>query len=134
QRVPVAVVLGGDPALTYAATAPLPDGVDELLLAGFLRRRAVELVPCKTQPIEVPADADFVLEGYVDPTEPLIDEGPFGDHTGFYTLVDKFPRFHVTALTHRRDAVYRSTIVGPPPMEGAWPGRAPDRLLLPLLR
>ncbi|HEY2748727.1 MAG TPA: menaquinone biosynthesis decarboxylase [Polyangia bacterium] len=134
QRVPVAVVLGGDPALTYAATAPLPDGVDELMLAGFLRRRAVELVPCKTQPIEVPADADFVLEGYVDPTEPLVDEGPFGDHTGYYTPRDKYPAFHVTALTRRKDAIYPATVVGRPPMEDAWLGKATERLFLPLLR
>lgn len=134
QRVPVAVVLGGDPALTYAATAPLPDGVDELLLAGFLRRRAVELVPCKTQPIEVPADADFVLEGYVDPTEPMIDEGPFGDHTGYYTPRDQYPAFHVTAVTRRRDPIYPATVVGRPPMEDAWLGKATERLFLPLLR
>jgi len=134
QKVPVAVVLGGDPALTYAATAPLPDGVDELMLAGFLRRRAVELVPCKTQPLEVPADADFVLEGYVDPTEPLVDEGPFGDHTGFYTPRDKYPAFHVTAVTRRKDAIYPATVVGRPPMEDAWLGKATERLFLPLLR
>jgi 4-hydroxy-3-polyprenylbenzoate decarboxylase len=134
ERVPVAVVLGGDPALTYAATAPLPDGVDELMLAGFLRRRAVETVPCKTQPLEVPADADFVLEGYVDPTEPMVDEGPFGDHTGFYTPRDKYPAFHVTAVTRRRDAIYPATVVGRPPMEDAWLGKATERLFLPLLR
>jgi 4-hydroxy-3-polyprenylbenzoate decarboxylase len=134
QRVPVAVVLGGDPAITYAATAPLPDGVDELLLAGFLRRRAVELVACKTQPIEVPADADFVLEGYVDPTEPMIDEGPFGDHTGFYTPRDKYPAFHVTCVTRRKDPIYPTTIVGRPPMEDAWLGKATERLFLPLIR
>ena len=134
QKVPVAVVLGGDPALTYAATAPLPDGVDELMLAGFLRRRAVELVPCKTQPLEVPADADFVLEGYVDPTEPLVDEGPFGDHTGFYTPRDKYPAFHVTAVTRRKDAIYPATVVGRPPMEDAWLGKATERLFLPLVR
>jgi 4-hydroxy-3-polyprenylbenzoate decarboxylase len=134
QRVPVAVVLGGDPALTYAATAPVPDGVDELLLAGFLRRRAVELVACKTQPIEVPADADFVLEGYVDPTEPMIDEGPFGDHTGYYTPRDKYPAFHVTCVTRRRDPIYPATVVGRPPMEDAWLGKATERLFLPLLR
>jgi len=134
QRVPVAVVLGGDPAMTYAATAPLPDGIDELLLAGFLRRRAVELVPCKTQPIEVPADADFVLEGYVDPTEPLVTEGPFGDHTGFYTPRDQYPAFHVTCVTRRREAIYPTTIVGRPPMEDAWLGKATERLFLPLVR
>jgi 4-hydroxy-3-polyprenylbenzoate decarboxylase len=134
QRVPVAVALGGDPAITYSATAPLPDGVDELLLAGFLRRRAVEMVPAKTQPLDVPADADFILEGYVDPQEALVDEGPFGDHTGFYTPRDKYPAFHVTALTRRRDPIYPATIVGKPPMEDAWLGKATERLFLPLLR
>jgi 4-hydroxy-3-polyprenylbenzoate decarboxylase len=134
QRLEVAVVLGGDPAYAYAATAPLPDGLDELLLAGFLRQRAVRLVKCKTISLEVPADADFVLEGYVDPSEPLVDEGPFGDHTGYYTPVEPFPRFHVTALTHRRDAIYPTTIVGPPPMEDQWLGKATERLFLPLLK
>ena len=134
RRLEVAVVLGGDPALTYAATAPLPDGIDEWMFAGFLRKSAVKTVKCKTIDLEVPADADFVLEGYVDPGEPLFDEGPFGDHTGYYTPVDKFPRFHVTALCHRRDAVYPATLVGPPPMEDAWLGKATERLFLPLLR
>ena len=108
--------------------------VDELLLAGFLRRRAVELVPCKTQPIEVPADADFVLEGYVDPTEPFCDEGPFGDHTGYYTPRDKYPRFHVTCVTRREHPIYPATVVGRPPMEDAWLGKATERLFLPLVR
>lgn len=134
QRVPVAVVLGGDPAITYAATAPLPDGVDELALAGFLRRRPVELVKCKTQDLEVPADADFVLEGYVDPTEPLVTEGPFGDHTGYYTPRDQYPAFHVTCITRRRDPIYPATVVGRPPMEDAYMGKATERLFLPLLR
>ena len=134
QKVPVAVVLGGDPAITYSATAPLPDGVDELALAGFLRRRAVELVPCKTIEMDVPADADFVLEGYVDPAEPLITEGPFGDHTGYYTPRDQYPAFHVTCVTHRKDAIYPATVVGRPPMEDAWMGKATERLFLPLLR
>jgi 4-hydroxy-3-polyprenylbenzoate decarboxylase len=134
NRLEVAVALGGDPALTYAATAPLPDGIDEWMFAGFLRERAVRTVRCKTVDLDVPADADFVLEGYVDPGEPLFDEGPFGDHTGYYTPVDKFPRFHVTALTHRADAVYPCTIVGPPPMEDAWLGWASERLFLPLIR
>jgi 4-hydroxy-3-polyprenylbenzoate decarboxylase len=134
KRLEVAVALGGDPALTYAATAPLPDGIDEWMFAGFLRKSAVKTVKCRTVDLEVPADADFVLEGYVDPSEPMFDEGPFGDHTGYYTPVDKFPRFHVTALTHRRDAVYPTTIVGPPPMEDAWLGKATERLFLPLLR
>jgi 4-hydroxy-3-polyprenylbenzoate decarboxylase len=134
ERVPVAVVLGGDPAVTYAATAPLPDGVDELVLAGFLRRRAVELVRCQTIDLEVPADADFVLEGFVDPTEPLITEGPFGDHTGFYTPRDKYPAFHVTCITRRERPIYPATIVGRPPMEDAYLGKATERLFLPLLR
>ncbi len=134
RRLEVAVVLGGDPVYAYAATAPLPDGLDELLLAGFLRKRAVRLVKCKTIDLEVPADADIVLEGYVDPSEPLVDEGPFGDHTGYYTPVEPFPRFHVTAITHRRDAIYPTTIVGPPPMEDQWLGKATERLFLPLLK
>jgi 4-hydroxy-3-polyprenylbenzoate decarboxylase len=134
RRLEVAVAFGGDPALTYAATAPLPDGIDEWMFAGFLRGRSVEHVRCKTVDLEVPACADFVLEGYVDPAEPLFDEGPFGDHTGYYTPVEKFPRFHVTCVTHRKDAVYPSTLVGPPPMEDAWLGKATERLFLPLLR
>jgi len=134
DRLEVAVALGGDPALTYAATAPLPDGIDEWMFAGFLRKRAVSTVRCKTVDLEVPADADFVLEGYVDPREELVAEGPFGDHTGYYTPVDRFPRFHVTAITRREDAIYPATVVGPPPMEDAWLGKATERLFLPLLR
>ncbi len=134
RRLDVAVALGGDPALTYAATAPLPDGIDEWMFAGFLRKRAVSLVKCRTVNLEVPAEADFVLEGFVDPHEDLADEGPFGDHTGYYTPVDRFPRFHVTAVTHRSNAVYPATLVGPPPMEDAWLGKATERLFLPLLR
>lgn len=134
RRLEVAVALGGDPALTYAATAPLPDGIDEWMLTGFLRKSAVKTVRCKTVDLDVPADADFVLEGYVDPGEELFDEGPFGDHTGYYTPVDKFPRFHVTCMTHRSDAVYPCTLVGPPPMEDAWLGKATERIFLPLLR
>jgi 4-hydroxy-3-polyprenylbenzoate decarboxylase len=134
KRLEVAVAFGGDPALTYAATAPLPDGIDEWMFAGFLRGKSVEHVRCKTVDLEVPADADFVLEGYVDPSEDLFAEGPFGDHTGYYTPVDAFPRFHVTALTHRKNAVYPATLVGPPPMEDEWLGKATERLFLPLLR
>ncbi len=134
RRLDVAVALGGDPALTYAATAPLPDGIDEWMFAGFLRKRAVATVKCKTVDLEVPADADFVLEGYVDPQAELVDEGPFGDHTGYYTPVDRFPRFHVTAITRREGAVYPATLVGPPPMEDAWLGKATERLFLPMLR
>jgi 4-hydroxy-3-polyprenylbenzoate decarboxylase len=134
KRLEVAVALGGDPALTYAATAPLPDGLDEFMLAGFLRKQAVKLVDCISVNLEVPDDSDFVLEGYVDPTEPLCDEGPFGDHTGYYTPVTPCPVFHVTALTHRSDAVYPATIVGPPPMEDAWLGKATERIFLPMIR
>ncbi len=104
------------------------------MFAGWLRKNAVKTVRCKTVDLEVPADADFVLEGYVDPAEPLFDEGPFGDHTGYYTPVDRFPRFHVTAITRRADAVSPATVVGPPPMEDAWLGKATERLFLPLLQ
>jgi 4-hydroxy-3-polyprenylbenzoate decarboxylase len=129
--MPVCVALGGDPIYTYAATAPLPDNVDEYMLAGFLRKKKVELVRCLTQPdIEVPADADFIIEGYVDPAEELIWEGPFGDHTGYYSLPDWYPRFHVTAITHRKDAIYPATIVGIPPQEDAWIGKATERIFL----
>jgi len=131
RRMPVAVALGGDPIYTYAATAPLPENVDEYMLAGFLRKKKVELVKCITQPeIEVPADADIIIEGYVDPNEDLIWEGPFGDHTGYYSLPDFYPRFHVTAITHRKEAVYPATIVGIPPQEDAWLGKATERIFL----
>jgi len=131
KRMPVAVALGGDPVYTYAATAPLPDGIDEYILAGFIRKKRVELVRCITQPeIEVPADADIILEGYVDPNEDMILEGPFGDHTGYYSLPDYYPRFHITAITHRKNAVYPSTIVGIPPQEDAWIGKATERIFL----
>ena len=131
KRMPVAVALGGDPVYTYAATAPLPENVDEYMLAGFLRKKKVELVCCITQPdIEVPADADFIIEGYVDTDEELIWEGPFGDHTGYYSLPDWYPRFHVTAITHRKNAVYPATIVGIPPQEDAWIGKATERIFL----
>jgi 4-hydroxy-3-polyprenylbenzoate decarboxylase len=131
QIMPVAVALGGDPAYAYSATAPLPENVDEYMLAGFLRKKKVELVKCITQPgIEVPADVDFVIEGYVDPGEELIWEGPFGDHTGYYSLPDWYPRFHITAITHRKNAVYPATIVGIPPQEDAWLGKATERIFL----
>ncbi len=133
-RMPVAVCLGGDPALTFAATAPMPDGLDEVMLAGFLRKKSVTLVKCETNELMVPADSDFVIEGYVDPTEPLRDEGPFGDHTGFYTPVDKYPAFHVTCITHRKDAVYPATIVGKPPMEDFYLGHASARIFLPIFK
>src|ERR1051326_4371963 len=133
-RMPVAIFLGGDPVFTFAATAPLPDGLDEFLLAGYLRKKSVELVKCETNDLEVPADADFVIEGYVDPTEPLRDEGPFGDHTGYYTLPEPYPVFHVTAITHRKDAVYPATIVGIPPMEDFYMGSASVKLFLPIFK
>ncbi|MFM9026612.1 MAG: menaquinone biosynthesis decarboxylase [Bacteroidota bacterium] len=130
QKMPVAVALGGDPAYTYSATAPLPDGVDEYMLAGFLRKKKVELVQCITQDIQVPADADIIIEGYVDPAEDFILEGPFGDHTGYYSLPDYYPRFHVTCITYKKDAVYPATIVGIPPQEDAWIGKATERIFL----
>lgn len=131
KRMPVAVAIGGDPIYTYSATAPLPENVDEYMLAGFLRKKRVELVKCITQPeIEVPADADFIIEGYVDVDEELIWEGPFGDHTGYYSLPDWYPRFHVTAITHKKDAIYPATIVGIPPQEDAWLGKATERIFL----
>jgi 4-hydroxy-3-polyprenylbenzoate decarboxylase len=133
-RMPVAVFLGGDPIFTFAATAPLPDGLDEFLLAGYLRKKSVELIKCETNDLEVPANADFVIEGYVDPTEPLRDEGPFGDHTGYYTLPQPYPVFHVTAITHRSDAIYPATIVGMPPMEDFYLGSASVKLFLPIFK
>ncbi len=132
-RVPVAVAIGTDPAVTYSATAPLPPALDEMMFAGFLRGERVEMVQAVSQDIEVPAHAEVVLEGYVDATD-IRDEGPFGDHTGFYTPVDRYPAFHVTALTMRRDAIYSTTIVGMPPMEDYWLGKATERLFLPLIR
>lgn len=133
-RMPVSVFLGGDPAFPFAATAPLPDGLDEFLLAGWLRKKSVELVKCETNDLEVPANADFVLEGYVDPREPLREEGPFGDHTGYYSLPEPYPVFHLTAITHRKDAVYPATIVGLPPMEDFYMGSASVKLFLPVFR
>jgi 4-hydroxy-3-polyprenylbenzoate decarboxylase len=133
ERMPVAVTLGGDPVYTLAATAPLPDGLDEILFSGFLRKRSVELVGCKTIDVEVPADVDFVLEGYVQPGE-MRPEGPFGDHTGYYTAVEDYPVFHLTAITHRRDAIYPTTIVGVPPMEDYYLGDASVRIFLPVFK
>jgi 4-hydroxy-3-polyprenylbenzoate decarboxylase len=133
ERMPVAVTIGGDPAYTFAATAPLPDGLDEILFAGFCRKKSVELVKCDTNDIEVPADVDFVLEGYVQPGE-VRGEGPFGDHTGFYTPVDDYPVFHLTAITHRRDAIYPATIVGIPPMEDFYMGSASVAIFLPVFK
>ena len=129
-KMPIAVALGGDPVYSYAATAPLPDGVDEYMLAGFIRKKKVELVQCLTQDVHVPADADIIIEGYIDPQEEYILEGPFGDHTGYYSLADYYPRFHITCITHRKDAVYPATIVGIPPQEDAWIGKATERIFL----
>src|SRR3954468_2837603 len=133
ERMPVAVTVGGDPVYTFAATAPLPDGLDEILFAGFLRRKSVELVRCKTVDLEVPADVDFVLEGYVQPGE-MRPEGPFGDQNGYYTFREDYPVFHLTAITHRRDPIYPTTIVGIPPMEDYYLGDATVRIFLPVFK
>ncbi len=134
KKMPVTVVLGGDPAYTYCATAPLPDNIDEYMLAGFLRKKKVEMVRCLTNELYVPADADIIIEGYVDPGEELIYEGPFGDHTGYYSLADYYPRFHVSCITHRKNAVYPATIVGIPPQEDEWLGKATERIFLAPIR
>ena len=132
-RIPVAVAIGTDPALTYAATAPLPPVLDEFAFAGLLRGKPVELVRAKSVDLVVPAHAEFVLEGYVD-NEDLRVEGPFGDHTGVYSLADRYPTFHVTCITHRRNPIYAATVVGKPPMEDAWLGKATERIFLPILQ
>jgi len=131
--MPVAVALGGDPATIWVGTAPLPPMIDEILFAGWLRRSPVPMVKCITQDLEVPAEAEIVLEGYVDPNEQRM-EGPFGDHTGYYSLADTYPVFHITAITHRKDPIYPATIVGRPPMEDGWMGKATERIFLPLIR
>ena len=133
DTIPAAIVLGGDPASMWCASAPLPPNIDEYLLAGYLRGSPVEFVDCVSQPIEAPAQAEIVIEGYVDPNEHR-PEGPFGDHTGYYTPVEPFPVFHITAITHRKDPIYPTTIVGIPPMEDVWMGKATERLFLPLMR
>ena len=133
KRMPVAVALGPDPALAYSATAPMPEGLDELMLAGFLRRERVELVKCVTIDLEVPANAQIILEGYVEPGERRL-EGPFGDHTGFYSHPDDYPVFHLTCITRRKRPVYLTTIVGIPPMEDYYLGKASERIFLPLIR
>src|SRR5947208_4553949 len=134
ERMELAVCLGGDPALIYAATAPLPDQIDEILYTGFLRKKGLALVKAITVDVEVPASSDIVIEGYVDPSEPLRRERPFGDHTGFYSLADDYPVFHVTCITQQENPIYLTTIVGPPPQEDAWLGKATERLFLPLLQ
>lgn len=134
EKMPVAVCLGGDPAITYSATAPLPDDIDELLFAGFLRKKPVEIVPCETIDLEVPANSEIVIEGYVDPQEEWRLEGPFGDHTGYYSLEDNFPVFHITCITHRKNPIYPATIVGKPPMEDCFMAKATERIFLPLIK
>jgi 4-hydroxy-3-polyprenylbenzoate decarboxylase len=133
EKMPLAIALGGESVLPYAATAPLPPSVEELLFAGFLNGGGIELVQCRTIDMEVPANAEIVIEGYIDPHERLM-EGPFGDHTGFYSLADWYPAFHVTAITHRREAIYPTTIVGKPPMEDYFLGKGTERIFLPLLK
>ncbi|NSW93247.1 MAG: menaquinone biosynthesis decarboxylase [Bacteroidales bacterium] len=130
KKMPVAVALGGDPVYTYAATAPLPENVNEYILAGIIRRKRVKLVKCLTNDLYVPYDCDIVIEGYVDPSEEMIMEGPFGDHTGFYSLPDLYPLFHVTCITHARKAVYPATVVGIPPQEDAWFAKITEKLFL----
>ncbi len=130
SKMPVAVALGGDPVYSYSATAPLPENVDEYIMAGFLRRNKVQLVKCLTNDLYVPYDADIILEGYVDPAEDLVWEGPFGDHTGFYSLADWYPKFHITCITHSEEAVYPATVVGIPPHEDAWIAKATERIFL----
>ncbi len=134
KKMPVSVALGGDPVYTYAATAPLPENIDEYILAGFLRKKKVTLVRCITNDLFVPEDADIVIEGFVDPSEEPVWEGPFGDHTGFYSLADWYPKFHVTCITHSNKAVYPATIVGIPPQEDAWIAKATERLFLAPVR
>lgn len=133
RRMPAAVAVGSDPAVIYSATAPMPESIDEMLFAGFLRGEPVEIVKCITSDIEIPANSELVIEGYLEPGETKI-EGPFGDHTGFYSAADYYPVFHVTCITHRKDMIYPATIVGKPPMEDCYMGKATERIFLPLLR
>ncbi len=133
KRMEVAIAIGCDPALTFSAVAPLPDDIYEMLFAGLLREKAVEMVQCETVDLEVPAHSEFVLEGYVDPDESRI-EGPFGDHTGYYSLEDKYPVLHLTCITHRKDPIYQTTIVGPPPQEDGYIGQAVSALFLPIIQ
>jgi 4-hydroxy-3-polyprenylbenzoate decarboxylase len=132
-KMEVAVAIGTEPALTFSAIVPAPPDVEEYLIAGFLRQKPVELVKCETVDLEVPADAEIILEGYVNLDE-LRTEGPFGDHTGFYSLEDEYPVFHITCITHRKDPIYATTIVGKPPQEDAWMGKAVERIFLPLMK
>jgi 4-hydroxy-3-polyprenylbenzoate decarboxylase len=134
EKMPVVIAIGGDPASIYAGSAPLPPGIDEFLFAGFIRRDHVELARAVTCDLDVPAEAEIVIEGYIDPAEPLVMEGPFGDHTGFYSLADRYPLVHVTAVTMKERPVYAATLVGRPPMEDYWLGHATERIFLPLLK
>jgi 4-hydroxy-3-polyprenylbenzoate decarboxylase len=134
ERMEVAIAIGADPASVYSASAPLPPTIDEFLFAGFLRKAPVSLTKGVTVDLEVPSEAEFVIEGYIDPAEPLVVEGPFGDHTGFYSEADLYPQVHVTALTMRRSPTYATTIVGRPPMEDYYLGHATERIFLPLLK
>jgi 4-hydroxy-3-polyprenylbenzoate decarboxylase len=134
RKMPVSVALGGDPVYTYSATAPLPENINEYILAGFLRRRKVKMVKCITNDLFVPEDADIILEGFVDPAEDPVWEGPFGDHTGFYSLADWYPKFHVTCITHSKKAIYPATIVGIPPQEDAWLAKTTEKLFLTPVR
>jgi 4-hydroxy-3-polyprenylbenzoate decarboxylase len=134
EKMPVAIVLGGDPASVYSASAPLPPNLDEYVFAGFLRRKPVALCTAVSCDLKVPAEAELVIEGFIDPGEELVVEGPFGDHTGFYSLADYYPAVHVTAVTHRKRPVYPTTIVGRPPMEDYYLGHATERIFLPLLQ
>ena len=133
ERLEVAVAIGTDPAVTFGAVVPAPPEVEEYLIAGFLRRKAVELVRCETVDLEVPAHSEIVLEGYVELSE-LRTEGPFGDHTGFYTMEEEYPVFHITCITHRKDPIWSATVVGKPPMEDAWLAKAIERIFLPLIK
>lgn len=133
MRMPAAVAIGGDPAVIYSSSAPLPESIDEMLFAGFIRKEPVEMVKCITSDIEVPANCEIVIEGYLDPEEMRL-EGPFGDHTGFYSPVDFYPVFHVTCVTHRKDLIYPATIVGKPPMEDCYMAKATERIFLPLMK
>jgi 4-hydroxy-3-polyprenylbenzoate decarboxylase len=134
ERMPVCIAIGGDPASMYSASAPLPPTVDEFIFAGFLRKAPVHLAKALTCDLEVPADSEIVIEGYIDPSEPLVVEGPFGDHTGYYSEADLYPKVHVTAVTMRKNPVYATTIVGRPPMEDYYLGHATERIFLPLLK
>ncbi len=134
EKMPVCIAIGADPASIYSSSAPLPPIIDEFLFAGFLRKSPVHLAKAVTVDLEVPVEADFVIEGYIDPAEDLVIEGPFGDHTGFYSEADYYPRVHVTAITTRKDPIYSTTIVGRPPMEDYYLGHATERIFLPLLK